>query len=68
MLMRKTFLFCFSLAYLVCFALAPVTVSAVNLGAAYKSPKSGYSLKLYSLYYNAETRTDKNGNPAVNDL
>lgn len=68
MLMRKISLLCFFLVCLAYFALAPATVSAINLGAAYKSPKSGYSLKLYSLYYAADTRTDKDGKAAVKDL
>lgn len=68
MLMRTLSLRLILLACLVCCALVPATANAVNLGAAYKSPKSGYSLKLYSLYYAADTRTDKNGNPAVTGL
>ncbi len=67
MLMRTIYLPLISFACLVCIFLQPATVNAVNLGAAYKS-KPGYSLKLYSLYYAADTRTDKNGDPAVNGL
>ena len=67
MLMKKSSLLCISLACLVCFSLRPAIVDAINLGAAYKS-KPGYGLKLYSLYYDADTRTNKNGHPAVSDL
>lgn len=67
MLMRKTYVWCVSLVCLVCCSIYPANANAVNLGAAYRS-KPGYSLKLYSLYYAADTRTDKNGDPAVNGL
>lgn len=68
MLMRTLSLRLISLACLVFCAFCPATANAVNLGAAYKSAKPGYSLKLYSLYYAADTRTDKDGKPVVKDL
>lgn len=67
MLMRKKSLLCMLPACLLGFFLHPATVHAVNLGGAYRS-KPGYSLKLYSLYYDADARTDKDGRPAVTDL
>lgn len=67
MLMRKASIWYVPLVCLVCCAMSPGNAHAVNLGGAYKS-KPGYSLKLYSLYYTADTRTDKNGDPAVNGL
>lgn len=54
----------FSLVYCL---LCSSSVHAVNLGAAYKS-QPGYSLKLYSLYYETDTRTDKNGHAIIKDL
>lgn len=65
-LMRKKLLH-FSIASLICFSLSPGSAYAINLGGAYRS-KPGYSLKLYSLYYAADTRTNKDGKPAVKDL
>ena len=67
MLMRKMSPLCIPLACLVCFSLGPATANAINLGAAYRSGP-GYKLKLYSLYYGAETHTNKDGKPDVNDL
>ncbi len=65
-MMREKFLYIW-LTCLVCFCLNPSSIHAVNLGGAYK-PKPGYGLKLYTLYYNADIRTDKNGHSTVNDL
>jgi len=67
MLMRKITPLTVLLACLICLAFYPATGHAVNLGGAYKS-KPGYALKLYSLYYDADIRTDKDGHPAVKDL
>lgn len=67
MIKKKTFHLCISLTCLACFSLHPATVNAINLGGAYK-PQPGYGLKLYTLYYGADTRTDKDGNPAVKGL
>ena len=67
MIKKKTFHLCFSLACLAYFSFSPATVNAINLGGAYK-PRPGYGLKLYTLYYGADTRTDKDGNPVVKGL
>lgn len=40
---------------------------AINLGSAYRTPP-GYGLTLYPMYYEADTKTDKDGNPAVSGL
>lgn len=65
--MRKKFLLCILPFCLLGFIFNPTTVHAVNLGGAYKS-KPGYSLKLYTLYYDADTRSDKDGRSTVTDL
>jgi hypothetical protein len=65
--MRKIFPRCILIVCLVCYSLSPATANAINLGAAYKSDP-GYKLKLYSLYYGADTHTNKDGKPDVNDL
>jgi len=67
MLMRKITPLTVLLVCLICLPLYPATGYAVNLGGAYKS-KPGYALKLYSLCYNADTRTDKDGHPVDKDL
>lgn len=64
MLMRKL---CLYLACLVCSALHPAAAHAINLGSAYRTPP-GYGLTLYPMYYEADTKTDKNGHPASTDL
>ena len=67
MLKKKIFLSCILLACLTYFSLRPATVNAINLGGAYK-PQPGYGLKLYTLYYDADIRTNKDGKPVVNNL
>lgn len=65
--MKKGSHICAALALLSCLALLPAAADAVNLGAAYRAAP-GYGLKLYSFYSTADTRTDRDGNPAVNGL
>lgn len=67
MLMNKTSIIWMALACFVCPALLPVTALAVNFAAATKAPP-GYQFKLFPFYYGADTRTNKDGNPAVTDL
>ena len=52
---------------LICFFLLPIKAYAVNFATAAKS-EPGYQFKLFPAFYIAETRTDTDGNPAVNDL
>jgi hypothetical protein len=65
--MRQKSLLSFSLACLLGFALHPAAAHAINLGSAYRTPP-GYGLTLYPMYYEADTKTDKDGHPAVTDL
>lgn len=56
-----------TLCCFLCAPLIPATAHAVNFATAVKPPP-GYQLKLYPYYFNAETRTNKDGNPAVSNL
>jgi len=50
-----------------CLSLLPAVSYAVYFATAAK-PRPGYQLKLFPYFYTADTRTNKDGNPAVNDL
>jgi hypothetical protein len=67
MIMKKILVLWLSLACLICASLLPATTYAVNFAAGAKQ-ELGYQLKLYPFYYAADTRTNKDGNPAVTDL
>lgn len=47
--------------------LQAATVHAINLATAAKPPP-GYQLKIFPFYYSADSRTNKDGDPAVTDL
>lgn len=55
------------IAFVIMLLCRPSTSYAINFGAGAKLP-DGLVMNLYPYYYHAETRTDKNGNPAVNNL
>jgi len=55
------------LLLVVCVFLLPSIAHAVNFAAAFKQPP-GYRFKLFPFYCDADTRTNKDGNPAVSDL
>lgn len=65
--MQKSPISWLTLACLVCASLLPVTAHAINFAAAVKPPP-GYQLKLFPFYCEADTRTNKDGDPAVTDL
>lgn len=67
MLMKAAHIIRLTLACLICASLPPATAYAVNFAAG-SMPPPGYQLKLYPFYYAADTRTDKDCNPAVTDL
>ncbi|MBV5337169.1 MAG: hypothetical protein J0653_04145, partial [Deltaproteobacteria bacterium] len=63
---------CIHSAWLLCFclffgALSAAPAHAVNFAAGVKLEQA-YQLKLFPFYYCADTRTNKDGNPAVTDL
>lgn len=61
---NRTVLACLAILFLL-----PATSHAVNFATANKSNSpAGYQLKLYPYYYAAETRTNNDGDPVVNDL
>ncbi|PKN12249.1 MAG: hypothetical protein CVU69_08645 [Deltaproteobacteria bacterium HGW-Deltaproteobacteria-4] len=47
--------------------LLPVVALAVNFAAGAKAP-AGHQFKLYPYFYSADTKTDKDGNPAIREL
>lgn len=67
MFMEKTPIMWMMLACLVCAALWPATVHAINFATGAKPPQ-GYQFKLFPFYYNADSRSNKDGNPFITDL
>ncbi len=63
----KTLIRWMALAFFVGAFLRPATAHAINFATGSR-PTPGYQLKLFPFYYSADTRTNKDGDPAVTDL
>lgn len=67
MLIKKRFVMGMTHACIICVSLLPFSAHAINFAVGAKAP-SGYHFSLYPFYYSAAIRTNKDGNPSVNDL